>query len=77
MSETPAAIRVMWFQISFATLAVTLVGWFWQPALLIQMLVVILVCLALLKVCARSLDITRTFPELLKLPLLSRILTRG
>lgn len=76
MSGTPASIRAMWFQIFLATVTVTLVGWFWQPALLIQMLVVMLVCLTLLKLCARSLDVTRTFPELLKLPLLSRLLTR-
>lgn len=74
MSATPTAIRSIWLQLLGASLGVGLVGWVWQPALMIQLLVMALGCLWLLRACARKLDVARTFPELLRVPLISRLL---
>lgn len=74
MTTTPAAVRSIWARLFSASVVVAIVGWAWHPALWIQLLVLAVVCLALLRACARKLDIGRTFPELLRLPLINRLL---
>lgn len=70
----PKGTRLMWVQMGIATAAATLVGWVWQPSLPVQLLVLAVISLALLRGCAHFLDVTRTFPELLKVPLFKQII---
>ena len=74
MDPPPKGTRLMWVQMGVATAAASLVGWVWQPSLPVQLVVLAVISLALLRGCAHFLDVTRTFPELLKVPLFKQII---
>ncbi|MGE0621965.1 MAG: oligosaccharide flippase family protein [Pseudomonadales bacterium] len=69
IGSAPDAIRTIWWKLLAATVAASLLGWAWQPALIVELALLAVVCLALLRSCAKALDVGRTFPELLKVPL--------
>ena len=48
-------------------------GWVWQPPFLAQLVVLGLLSLVLLRSTAPTLDLTRSFPELLRVPLFARV----
>lgn len=73
MAAPPRETRVMWLQLAAGSIAASLVGWVWQPALAIQLIMLTVICLLLMRYCARILDVTQTFPELLKVPLFKRL----
>jgi hypothetical protein len=75
MQTAPHTIRDLWRKLAAATTVVSVVGWVWQPALIIQGVLLVIVCLWLLRACARAIDIGRTFPELLRIPGIGRWMT--
>lgn len=75
MRTAPHTIRDIWAKLFLATTAASIVGWIWQPAFVIQGVLLVIVCLWLLRACARAIDIGRTFPELMRVPLLGRWMT--
>lgn len=74
IGSAPHAIRMIWLKLLVATVATTLVGWIWQPALAVELAVLTVVCLGLLRSCARTLDVGRTFPKLLRVPLFKYVI---
>jgi O-antigen/teichoic acid export membrane protein len=75
IEPAPKATRHLWLQLAAASIVSSLVGWVWQPALAVQLVLLAFISLLLLRGCARSLDVARTFPELLKVPLFKRVVT--
>jgi O-antigen/teichoic acid export membrane protein len=75
IEPAPKETRHLWLQLAVASVVSALIGWVWQPALAVQLLLLAFISLLLLRGCARSLDVTRTFPELLKVPLFKRVVT--
>jgi O-antigen/teichoic acid export membrane protein len=65
-------IRI-WGKILIATSAIAFMGWIWQPPFPAQLVVTAVVSLALLRSTARALDLTRSFPELLRIPLFVKL----
>jgi len=63
----------VWFRVLIATAFIAAFGWLWQPPLVGQILIVGIVSLALLRSTSQILDITRSFPELLRIPLIARV----
>lgn len=63
----------VWFRVLLAAAFIAAFGWLWQPPLVGQILIVGIVSLALLRSTAKILDITRSFPELLRIPLFARV----
>ncbi len=73
IGSAPASIRAIWWKLLTATMIATLVGWVWQPSLFIELIVLVVVCIVLLRSCAKALDVGRTFPELLKVPMFRHV----
>ncbi|HEB89289.1 MAG TPA: hypothetical protein ENI85_06935 [Deltaproteobacteria bacterium] len=73
MGRIPRSQLLVWGKVLLATAFVTAFGWIWQPPLLAQLLVLASVSLLLLRSTARSLDLARAFPELLRIPLFARV----
>jgi O-antigen/teichoic acid export membrane protein len=63
----------VWLRVLLASAFIAVFGWLWQPPLLGQLVVVAVVSLALLRSTSQILDITRSFPELLRIPLVARV----
>jgi O-antigen/teichoic acid export membrane protein len=68
----PVQFRI-WGKIALATTAIAGTGWLWQPPFVVQLLLTAVISLALLRSTARALDLTRSFPELLRIPLFVRL----
>lgn len=68
------AVRQVWRRVLVGALLIALVGWWWRPAPAVQVAVCVLVTLALLRTTAKALDVRTTFPELLRVPLMARLL---
>ena len=73
LGATPSGQQLIWFKISLVSVLVALLGWWWQPHLLLQLVLIGLLSLGLLRSTARSLDVTRSFPEIKRLPLVARV----
>jgi O-antigen/teichoic acid export membrane protein len=73
VGSTPGFIRKMWLNLAAATILTAIVGWVWHPPLIAQLTILGLGCLWLLRSCAHSLDIQNTFPEMLRVPILRRL----
>ena len=73
MASPSRETRVIWLLLAGGAVAATLVGWIWQPALAVQLLLLSVICIVLLRYCARILDVSQTFPELLKVPLFKKV----
>lgn len=69
----PRSQKSAWLKVAVAGLAIAALGWLWQPPFLGQLALVGGVTLLLLRSTARTLDIARSFPELLRVPLLAKV----
>jgi O-antigen/teichoic acid export membrane protein len=69
----PRTQKVIWLKILAGSVFIAAVGWIWQLPLPGQIILVGGVSLLLLRSTAHVLDVTRTFPELLRLPLFARM----
>ena len=63
----------IWLKVSLASAFIALFGWIWQPPIVAQLGVLALVSLLLLRSTAHTLDIARSFPELLRIPFFARV----
>jgi len=73
LGPIPRSFMQMWLRVFVASAFIGLFGWLWQPPILGQLVVVGLASLALLRSTAHTLDLERSFPELLRIPLFSRL----
>jgi len=73
VAPVPAHHKRIWRRVLAATVAIGVLGWVWQPPLVVQAGVAAALCLVLLRSTARSLDVARSFPELLRVPLFARV----
>ena len=73
VGATPPGQQAIWFKIAMVSSVALLIGWWWQPHLQLQLVLVGLLSLGLLRWTARALDLTRYFPEIRRLPLVARI----
>ena len=71
--SVPRAQKVIWLKILAGSAFIAAVGWLWQLPLLGQIAMVVGVSLLLLRSTAHALDVTRSFPELLRIPLFARM----
>ena len=69
----PSSQKRTWVKVVVASLVIAASGWVWQPPFLGQLALVGVVSLVLLRSSARELDITRSFPELMRVPLLAKV----
>ncbi len=69
----PRTQKVIWLKILAGSVFIAAVGWVWPLPLLGQIVLVGGVSLLLLRSTAHVLDVTRSFPELLRLPLFARM----
>ena len=73
IGSVPRTQLRVWLRVLLASAFIAVFGWLWQPPLLAQVIIVALASLALLRSTAQILDITRSFPELLRVPLVARV----
>jgi O-antigen/teichoic acid export membrane protein len=73
LGPVPAAFLGIGLRVAIASAVAALIGWLWHPPLLAQLALLALVALALLRSTAHALDIERSFPELQRIPLFSRL----
>lgn len=73
MEDVPTMQKTVWLKLAVASGLAMALGWVWQPPFLAQLVVLGLLSLVLLRSTAPSLDLTRSFPELLRLPLFARV----
>jgi O-antigen/teichoic acid export membrane protein len=73
IGSVPRTQILVWLRVLAASAFIAVFGWLWQPPLLVQIFVVAITSLALLRSTAQILDITRSFPELLRVPLFARL----
>jgi O-antigen/teichoic acid export membrane protein len=73
ISSVPRTQVRVWLRVLLASAFIAVFGWLWQPPLLAQVIIVAIASLALLRSTAQILDITRSFPELLRVPLVARV----
>jgi O-antigen/teichoic acid export membrane protein len=71
--SVPAVQKHTWLRVGAGSLTIAALGWLWQPPFLGQLLLVVVVTLILLRSTARTLDIAGSFPELLRVPLLAKV----
>ena len=69
----PSAQTWIWAKLMVAALLVAALGWIWQPPFLVQLGLLALISLGLLRSTSKTLDLTRSFPELLRIPLFCRV----
>ncbi len=69
----PRAQKWIWAKLVLAALLVAAMGWLWQPPFLVQVGLVALISLVLLRSTSKTLDLARSFPELLRIPLFCRV----
>lgn len=69
----PAKQIGIWFRVSLAAAFVAGFGWIWQPPVIGQFLMAALVSLALLRSSSSTLDLSRSFPELTRIPLFAKV----
>lgn len=75
IGPAPSTLKLIWLRLAALSVITALVGWVWQPNVLIQLLVVGISCLWLLRACAKNLNIANTFPEVLRIPWLARLVS--
>ena len=73
MHSIPRSQISVWLKVLVASLAIMSLGWFWQPPFLGQLAIIAALSLLLLRSTARELDVSNSFPELLRLPYLARL----
>jgi O-antigen/teichoic acid export membrane protein len=73
LGPVPRSFVYIWLRVLVASAFIGIFGWLWQPPLLGQLAVVALASLALLRSTASQLDLEGSFPELLRIPLFSRL----
>jgi O-antigen/teichoic acid export membrane protein len=71
--SVPRTQKVIWLKILAGSVFIAVVGWIWQLPLPGQIALVGGVSLLLLRSTAHVLDVTRSFPELLRIPLFARM----
>jgi O-antigen/teichoic acid export membrane protein len=71
--RVPAEQKRTWAKVLAGSLTIAALGWLWQPPFLGQLALVVGVTLLLLRSTARTLDIAQSFPELLRVPLLAKV----
>lgn len=69
----PRAQKSTWAKVALGGGAIAVLGWLWQPPFLGQLVLVAAVTLVLLRATARTLDIARSFPELLRVPGIAKL----
>ena len=73
LERIPAAQRRVWAKVGVVTLAAVGIGWLWQPPFLVQVAALAILTLGLLRSTANTLDLTGSFPELLRFPFFARL----
>lgn len=69
----PANQIGVWVRVLIASGFIAGFGWVWQPPVIGQFIVAALVSLALLRSSSSTLDLSRSFPELSRIPLFSKV----
>lgn len=72
--SVPDVQKRIWLKLLIASTAIAAVGWLWPMPLFAQAVAVAAISVWLVRSTARALDIGRSFPELLRIPLLARVL---
>ncbi len=73
IDAVPRSQKCIWLKLAIATSLVSFVGWVWQPTFIVQLVLLGGLSLALLRSTAPTLDLARSFPELLRLPFFARV----
>ena len=73
MRGVPSGQTGVWMKLALATAIAAFVGWVWQPNFIAQIAILGVVSLALLRSTAGRLDLAASFPELLRVPLVARV----
>jgi len=73
MRGVPSGQTGVWMKLALATSIAAFVGWGWQPDFVTQIVILAVVSLALLRSTAGTLDLAASFPELLRVPLVARV----
>jgi len=71
--HVPAGQKWIWLKLAVASILVAAMGWLWQPPFVVQVAIVSGMSLVLLRSTATTLDLARSFPELLRVPLFARV----
>ncbi len=74
MTHVPSSQKSVWAKLLVVATVASLIGWIWQPAFIVQLILLGILSLALLRSTAPSLALKESFPELLRLPLFARVL---
>ena len=69
----PSVQRRVWAKVGVVTMAAVGIGWLWQPPFLVQVAALAILTLGLLRSTANTLDLTGSFPELLRFPFFARL----
>jgi len=72
MEGVPRSQVDVWWKVAVATLCATMIGWLWQPPFVVQVALVGILSLVLLRATARTLDLLGSFPELRRVPIVSK-----
>ena len=63
----------IWLRVAIGALVIAGFGWVWQPPVIGQFAIAAVVSLALLRSSSGTLDLSRSFPELLRIPLFAKV----
>jgi O-antigen/teichoic acid export membrane protein len=69
----PSSQLGIWFRVFVSAALIAGIGWVWQPPVVGQFIVAALVSLALLRSTSNTLELSRSFPELLRIPLVAKV----
>ncbi|XOV83301.1 MAG: oligosaccharide flippase family protein [bacterium] len=75
IGPVPYTLKLIWIRLTILSIITGLVGWVWQPDILLQLFIVGIACFWLLRACARTLNIANTFPEVLRIPWLAKLIS--
>ncbi|MEE4281277.1 MAG: polysaccharide biosynthesis C-terminal domain-containing protein, partial [Pseudomonadales bacterium] len=75
IGPVPRTLKMIWLRLTILSMITGLIGWVWQPNVYVQLLTVGIACLWLLRACARTLNIANTFPEVLRIPWLAKLVS--
>jgi len=73
IGNVPRAQQMIWAKVLLATASIGCFGWFLQPPFIGQLVAIAFVSILLLRSTARDLDLSNSFPELLRIPYLAKL----
>lgn len=73
MARVPASQKRVWGKLLLASAVAVAIGWLWQPPFVAQLALLAGLALGLLRWTASTLDLARSFPELLRVPFFARL----